>query len=752
MVDNRWTAINQLITNSLSFAEWRDEAIAVWLDVSLSERCAWSPSEDWQDLAVGSERYGALLSPEIREAETVLVPIGDDQWAWSLDEAGWLVVSGMAAEPDAILMMLWRLLASQWQLRGRLELAQRQAYIESWLLSSVSHDLRAPLNSILGFLELVDKPGFNVIRQLPVVKNEAERLQGLINQLLDFSRLQAKRMTLVPTATNLLEWVGQAIAPWRGPAADKQLELAVDLVKPLPAAVLVDAERLLQVVHNLISNAIKFTSNGRVQLTVCADVVARRLELLVTDTGLGIEASRQEQLFDPFVQARNEDQFNQDGMGLGLSIVKQLTDLMGGVVDLVSEPDKGATFRLTIPYEDTADPLHSDYRNCFEGGRVMVIDDVADRANTVCHYLEYFGVQPYCVTSGPEALFQLRQSSSMPDWLFIHSTLKGLDAQTTLEGIAEQADLSAAELAERVVWLINAPHDERKEYRSLLTPLTLINLYQTMMFRHRTDVRLEDKAAPTVLVVDDTELNLQLSEIQLNSLGISVLKARSGDEALALLEKHAIDLVFMDIMMPRMDGYEATRRIRSLEYPEGVASVPIIALTASSQFRDPATYRAVGMNGYLAKPYRPEQLYAIIRRYLPDFSSSITHDKALTMHLSDDTQPTLVDWDRALTMVGGEESVLVSILEPFMAGLNETVSDLMSAREQRDWDTFQRRAHSLKAMLRTFGAQPLGDAVFALEQAAKSRQALEVAQAWHGFEALYPDTRALLMAHLEGYA
>ncbi|WLD58917.1 response regulator [Salinispirillum sp. LH 10-3-1] len=750
-MDKLLTPVYVLLIKQSKFNDWTHEAMRIWSDITGCSEVVWYASEAWQTLSPEVEQELALASILLCDDSQEQIPLDDGRLALSLSVAGWLIMKGVSETLNDEQLSIWRLLSSQWVLRGRTVLAEREAAMESWLLSSVSHDLRAPLNSILNFLELMDTPGVAVNRQLPTVKNEADRLLRLITQLLDFSRLQAKRLSLRPTSVNLLEWVGQAMMGWRDVALEKQIELSVHLANPLPLAIELDAERLMQVIQNLISNSVKFTQNGYVQLSVSADLETKRLFFEVKDTGVGIESARQAYIFDSFVQARSEDHLTKNGVGLGLNIVKQLVELMHGSIVISSALGEGTSIKLEVPYEEAEDPLEQDYHDTLSNETILVIEDNRKRADTLVQYLRYFGAHTVIANSGPEAHFYLRQSNTVPDWIFIQSALKGVDAHSTLSKIAEQLELSELELNERVVWLIESPFDARSDCRSLKTPLSLPELYQTLMFRSDVDVESEEMVKPVVLIVDDTELNLQLTDIQLTKLGVDVITASSGLEALDILEHKSADLIFMDIMMPSMDGYETTQRIRAKGNANGLSGIPIVALTASALSQQQQKYLAAGMNDYLAKPYRIEELHAVIRKYLPSFHFSSIKENTPTFSSEDVMdEGALVSWEQALVMVGGDESILLSILAPFIDDLPSTIDNLSDAIDKSDWEALQRKAHSLKSMLRTFGALPLGNATFELEKAAKSDERGRIEVVWKEFLALYPATLRHLRARLNG--
>ena len=751
MTSHSELSLVSLLESTLPFNDWMTELELYWAAETASSRCQWvGITRQNQRIDSISRAFEKRMTQADSES---LLELAEGTWAWPLGNATWLLCEGGSSAINKDAEQQWFQLRNQWQLRCRLDQAQQQASFHHWLLSSVSHDLRSPLSSIMSFLSLLEESETDWHSQLPMAQQETHRLHRLINQLLDFSRLQANRLELVPQPMNLLSWVGSVVSVWRERALQKGLYFRLYLAENLPDAVELDGERLHQIVHNLISNSLKFTTQGSIELAVLCEENPDELIIEVTDTGPGIDPKQQQHLFDPFRQVNDQDQFLEGGVGLGLNIVKQLTGLMKGRVEVVSEPGHGSVFRVSLPFRDAQDPSQTGIQRQENHISALLIDDDSRRSAALTHQLAYLGVGVMVFHSGPEALFQLRQQPSVPDWIFVSSSLAGVSAEQTLTQLANQLSLTEEDFASRTFWLTPKVNQAHSRYRTLILPATLDELDTALTYIDDTGRNQSKTDKSLVLVVDDTDLNLQLTEIQLQKLGVRVVTASSGKEALALLEKQSVDLIFMDIMMPEMDGYETTAFIRQRQ---GSQRIPIIALTANALFSDPAKCREAGMDDYLSKPYRPDQLQALVRRYLPSLKGSpktgTNTQPSPALHPGDTDDSTLVDWSKALTLVGGDEGILLTILAPFVDDLPITLTAIDEARMNQDWATLQRRAHSLKGMLRTFGAIPLGEAAFALEKAA-GQQAIElVDQAWLQFSTLYPKTLAQLDNHRQAGA
>ncbi|MHA7878674.1 MAG: response regulator [Saccharospirillum sp.] len=716
--------------------QWMARVQEYWSNKTSSDCCEWVCESN-----PGNEGAQSSLCDRLRgTANKAGVHQLDNQTqAWPMSDGYWLVCHNGSMPADDELHTTWLQLRSQWPLRSRLEKAERSAAFEHWLLSSVSHDLRSPLSSIISFLSLLEDTQTDWRSQLPIVQQESHRLHRLINQLLDFSRLQANCLELAPKSVNLMQWVSSVVNVWRGRALEKGVYFRLYLADNLPHQAQLDDERLYQIVHNLISNALKFTVQGSVELAILRLDNPDELVFEVTDTGPGIDPNKRALLFEPFRQTRQEDQFTEGGVGLGLNIVKQLTNLMQGRVEVSSEPGKGSVFRVTLPLIPIQDTDQTVSLPTQQQANAIVIDEDTRSARTLSLQLALLAIATQQFQTGPEALFQLRQSPRLPDWVFISASLTGIGARQTLAELAKQLGVSTEELTERTFWLTSKLERPYANERFLTLPATQDELEQALTFAE-SPVPTEPAKQPTVLVVDDTDLNRQLTRIQLEKLNLHVITASSGQEALARLDNRPIDLVLMDIMMPDMDGYETTALIR--QRPTG-RSLPIIALTANALFSDPAKCRDAGMDDYLSKPYRPDQLSSLVQRYLPGWKRPpMTAAPGNTKPPPEaaDNEAMLVDWPKALDMVGGDEPILMTILAPFIDDLPATVEALQALQAEQDWAGLQRRAHSLKGMLRTFGAMPLGQAAYELEQAAGEHSSEAVANAWQGFQSLYPKT------------
>lgn len=726
--------------------------------------------EQWQQMAGqlleqsvpgSSLRFQPSLSLDSASDQLQRWPGEPGSWAGALDNDWWWVFEA-AEQPAAQLQATWRLVRQQWRLRGEREAALARAEMETWLISSISHDLRSPLAGVMGVMDQLaaSSPPEQWRESLELGRQSTHKMQSLLDQVLDFYRLRADRLTLAAEAVNILDLVGHVCSEVLPRAQSKGLELSYRVDPGVPDALCVDPQRLEQVMANLLTNAAKFTEDGQVAIALGYDAGDQTLRLEVSDTGVGMTETELASVFQPFRQTGRGEKTGVRGFGLGLNIVDQLVRLMGGRIDVESQVGEGTVFTIALPLEPAADPLATQYAAALSGRRVLVIDNNPRNRDLLARLLGYLGVEYELASSGPEGVFfwsTREQINGRIDQILISDDLNGVGATETLRQMRQQ--LGRDETMPEVLWLsAQAVDPGNGKSERLSRPVTLRALYQKLAFSDEpalsmpdgadadadADANSRDLAWARILVVDDTPLNLTLASIQLERLGVAVTTAESGTEALAKLELERFDLIFMDIMMPGMDGYETTGHIRQWQRRNDQTGTPVIALTANALQADLARCKAAGMDDLLAKPYRPEELEAIVRQHLgwPGATAEKPGDDPAPPA---EPESALVDWTLALKLVGNDSELLVSILGPFVEELPATLNQLEQSVSAGDFPLVQRRAHSLKGMLKTFGAVVMADHAKALEHSAASGEATKVADAWQALDANADATRQALM-------
>lgn len=529
--------------------------------------------------------------------------------------------------------------------------AERMALAKSEFLANMSHEIRTPMNAIIGLAYLLEN-GLVRGEALDLVKKirlAGRSLLSLINDILDLSKIESGRLELEYVPFRLGEVLENLAAVMSAFQGDKDIEFIVSPPPPGIDILIGDPLRLEQVLINLVGNAFKFTDVGEVE--VAARCVAReqgsaRLRLSVRDTGIGIAEDKQAQIFSAFSQADSSTARRFGGSGLGLAISCQLVKMMGDKLEVVSRPGEGAEFHFTLPFELGSESDAAAVPKTV-GLKVLIVDD-----NRIAREVLHSTARALCweadvVDSGEAALKTLahkRSRGERYDLVLIDWKMPGLDGLSTVEAMRRLLD---ADARSSLVIMVTAFARERVLQNPkarlldgvIAKPVTPSALYDALILaqsRHRDGLALQGEAKPSVrripgvrvLVVDDSEINLEVAQRILSREGALVATAHDGQSAVQWVNRHSdeIDIVLMDVQMPLMDGHEAVRRIRRL--PQG-RDMPIVALSAGAFREQREAALAVGMNAYVAKPFNVEQLIATIQEQVglhPVASAGATED------------------------------------------------------------------------------------------------------------------------------
>ncbi|MEN0038669.1 MAG: response regulator [Cellvibrio sp.] len=607
-----------------------------------------------------------------------------------------------------------------------LDLARKEALeasrVKSEFLANTSHEIRTPLNGILGFINLALKTELNEQQReyLETIRDSAQNLLTVINGILDFSKIESGKLTLdyapVPIR-NCIDEVLHILAP---DAHEKNLELVNYVESSIPKNLLGDALRFKQVLSNLVSNAIKYSTTGNILIDV--SIMQRQetqitLKVCVSDEGIGLTREEQDQLFSPFNQADTSSTREHEGTGLGLAICKGLVERMHGEIGVVSEPKQGSTFWFTARLGiDKRQPSVSQLANLSEY-RILLCGENPASVKQIDNLLREWSGNTQCIAAIHDCfpiLRNARNSNNNFDLLILDiAPNERKIPPVLLNNLAEQLNVefncTLVACCTPAHQRLFRAHSERSQVLFINKPIAYESLLQTLgrqLDLHIKDMREQDEEDAqqpniSVLLVDDNLANLQLASELLRGLNTQVVQANNGKQAIEACNNNEFDVIFMDIQMPGMDGMEATRHIRALE--QGKRRTPIIALTAHTITEQKAELLIAGMDDCISKPVSETQLAHIINRW-----ASLSGKKEVFIQIEEkpanpnvrEPLPTedltgSVDIQLCLKLANNKPALSRDMLSMLLSGLESEKQQINTALANGAFDELEELVHKL---------------------------------------------------------
>lgn len=665
--------------------------------------------------------------------------------------AGWLTFGfcsiGLTVICNAIVDLRNRLRRNNDQLKDALQ-------TKNYFLANVSHEIRTPINGILGMLDaaLCDEPSSQQSKYLKVAKNSTRSLICIVDDILDFSKIDAGNLELQPSVVNVTRLVSDAVLICGVQAKQKNLELILDISNDIPSKLIIDPDCFRRILNNLVSNALKFTEKGEIVVKLKADVSDNnltKLQLEVIDTGIGIAQQKQSTIFESFAQSDVSSTRQFGGLGLGLSITKQLCRLMGGDISVSSELGGGSVFRAFVKAKNIDDDSRKPFKPLdFYGTTILLVEDNSRCRDVLNKQLIACNIEVLQAAGGREALALIKKQKLEIDLALVDMQMPDMNGTELIKELRNIPELS--EVAIVMLYAdtteVEATFVEKYKVAALLQkPVSTEQLYDTLKFvfaatgrlqinqsivassetKHTqvakqivdVDINTSDKK---ILLVEDNLINQEVAIFILHELGYSVDVAGNGKLALTMLLQSlenniSYDAILMDCQMPVMDGYRATKEIRRLENIN-LKSTPIIAMTANTMSGDRQKCLQAGMDDYIAKPISNEVLQQTLNQWLN--TEPIKQDEINNCKLTSELPSQEVAWDIKVLkkLMRNNEDRIVKLLCKFIESLVRSSKNIYAAFAQSDYAMLRRYAHELKGTSSNIGARTLPKVLKQVEQ------------------------------------
>ena len=657
--------------------------------------------------------------------------------------------------------------------------------MKSEFLANMSHEIRTPINAVFGIGELLLQSNMSVKQrnQVETLMASADGLLAIIDDILDFSKIEAGRLEVESVAFDLHSAIDDVAELLAIRAREKRLEIIVRYMPGTPQFVMGDPGRIRQILMNLIGNAIKFTEAGYVLITAemapAGEGATPKLKVRVEDTGIGIAPSKQATIFDIFAQADGSTTRKYGGTGLGLTITRQLVELMGGEIRVESQEGKGSQFSFTLNLSKAERPSKFEpSRTVLVGKRVLIVDDIEANRDVLMDNLVQSGMQVVCAESGKEGLRALRNSVAERrpfDMLLVDYLMPEMNGDTFVRSIRNDPAISNVPIivlssteergfikifsTMKVAAYLSKPVRREQlidmmamvlEAQARGQPFDMLTTHTTHAMRSvGSNNQAQLLNGTRILLTEDNRINLEFTTEMLVGMGCIVEHAIHGKMAIEKIQQQPFDIVLMDCQMPVMDGFEASQHIQAMQQRGEVAQIPIIALTANAMDGDRERCLKSGMQDYLSKPVRRANLESMLLRWVKNsgqgfalsvpgpvmhehqetpavgiasFSASQSKDGVVTIGAIDREA-----WAETRSLVGDRIDIISGyFLEDGERYIREIQAALQSGRALKE---FVMPAHTLKSSARQFGLLGLADLARRIEEIGRTQSDMNSAAA-----------------------
>jgi len=618
------------------------------------------------------------------------------------------------------------------------EKAEEASQAKSNFLASMSHEIRTPMNAIIGTAELLEQTPLTPEQRdyVNMLKISAQNLLDIINDILDLSKIEAGKIELEKTEFNLPELVENTCISLSSKAHEKGLELFCRISPEVPETVIGDPVRLKQVLVNLIGNAIKFTEKGHIVVEVKKLSDENKKVLIyfsVSDTGIGIPEDKIDKIFESFTQADSSTTRKYGGTGLGLSICKRLVEMMGGKIWVESKLGVGSTFYFTVYLDKTEKKEESlDKPIKLKGLRALIIDDNPTNRFILYEILESWEIEPDSSGDPFDALRKIHESvekKKLYDILLVDvemPEINGIELAKRIKGIEEYEKVPIIMLSSSESRELRKKAEELGISHYLIKPVSRSKLFNTIIESISKDkvikiskpkkIKKIDKKL-RILLAEDNPVNQRVAKTMLEKQGFQVTIANNGKEAIELVTSQDFDLVLMDVQMPEMDGLEATKKIREL----GI-KIPIIALTANAFEEDRKRCLEAGMDDYLSKPIKIEELLNVMSNFF-ETKTELKQEEPQTQA----KKGVQIDMKRAMDAVGGDKELLNELMNMFYEDSKAKLLEIEKAVKNKDYEKVRELAHAIKGAAANIGLTEVYNICLELENMAKRKDLSESA-------------------------